>query len=91
MKFLERVANWKTLCVFLLDDFDGYIVRRIEKSNHHDVEGCRAAMIREFLKRGECTWEKVLWSLRRAGFRNLASDIENQLIVGSTETPLTQG
>jgi len=49
------------------------------------VENCRAAMIREFLKSGERTWEKVLDSLRKAGYINPANDIEKKLSVGSTE------
>ena len=67
------------MCVFLLDDVDGNIVPRIEATNFYNVEKCRDAMIREFIKSGDVTWEKVLESLKLAGYRNLAIDIEKQL------------
>ena len=76
---LSTVSDWKKLCVFLLDDVDGDIVPRIEQSNFYIVEKCRDAMIREFIKSGDVTWEKVLESLKLAGYRNLAIDIEKQL------------
>jgi len=78
-KRLEGVADWKKVCVFLLDDKNGDKVPRIERSNFFNVEACRAAMIVEFLDSGERSWEKVLSSLRSAGYKNLASDIEKTL------------
>ncbi|XP_065893236.1 uncharacterized protein [Dysidea avara] len=76
---LSRVSDWKKLCVFLLDDVDGDIVPRIEQSNFYKVEKCQDAMFREFIKSGDVTWEKVLESLKLAGYKNLAIDIEKQL------------
>ena len=67
------------MCIFLLDDTDGNKVPQIERTNFYDVEACRAAMLVEFLKSGEKSWEKVLSSLRSAGYINLAIDIEKTL------------
>ena len=76
---LKTVANWEDLATFLLDDADGSKVHQIQRSNHYQVEDCRRAMIREFLKSGNVTWEKVLESLERASYTNLATDIEKRL------------
>ena len=76
---LKSVANWEDLAVSLLDDVDGSKVCQIQKSNHYHVEDCRRAMIKEFLKSGNVTWEKVLGSLERAGYTNLATDLKKHL------------
>ena len=78
-KYFERVADWKTLAAFLLNDDDGSKTHQIEKSNHYDVEDCRGAMIREYLKSGNVSWETVLSCLRSAGYKNLANEIEKEV------------
>ena len=78
-KYFERVAEWKKLAAFLLNDDDGSKTHLIEKSNHYDVGDCRGAMIREYLKSGNISWETVLSCLRSAGYKNLADDIEKDL------------
>ena len=76
---LEGVAYWKKLATFLLDDVEGTIVPQIEITNHCNVEDCRDAMINEFLKRGNLSWIKVVESLKKAGYDNLAKQIEDKL------------
>jgi len=77
--YFERVADWQTLAAFLLNDDDGSKTHQIERSNHYDVGDCRAAMIREYLRYGNVSWEVVLECLRNAGYKNLATDIEKEL------------
>jgi len=76
---LSVVSDWKTLAAFLLNDVDGSKTRQIERSNHYDVGDCKEAMIREYLKSGNVSWEVVLECLRNAGYRNPANDIEAKL------------
>ena len=79
MTHFEKVSDWKTLAAFLLNDDDGSKTEQIEKSNHYDVGDCKGAMIREYLKSGNVSWETVLACLRNAGYRNLAIDIKAKL------------
>jgi len=75
----EEVTDWKTLAVFLLDDDNGSKAEQIEKTYCRDVTECRLKMISEYLKSGDVSWEKVLDSLRKAKYENLASKIEERL------------
>ena len=78
-----RVDQWKVLAAFLLDDQDGSTTERIEKSNHFDVTACCAALIREYLKSGDVSWQHVLKSLRVANYKNLAIKIQKELDIKS--------
>lgn len=77
--YFEKVTDWKKLGACLLDDDDGTIIHKIEKSNRYDEGDCLCAMIREYLKSGNASWETVLSSLRSAKYINLATTIENDL------------
>jgi len=77
--YFKRVPDWKKLAVFLLDDDDRCKTHVIEKSNHYDVDDCKVAMIREYLKSGNVSWEVVLDCLRNAGYKSLAAEIEEKL------------
>ena len=76
LKMLEKITDWSILAAFLLDD-DGSKTESIAKSNQYQVPDCRAAMIREYLKSGNVSWQNVLKALRAAGYTNLANEIEN--------------
>ena len=77
--YFDKVTDWKKLGIYLLDDNDGTLIHKIEKSNHYDQEDCLCAMIREYLKSGNVSWETVLSSLRSANYINLATTIENDV------------
>ena len=76
---LEGVTYWKKLATFLLNDAKGTMVPQIETTYHCNVEDCRDAMINHFLKSGDVTWSKVVESLKKAGYDNLAKKIEDEL------------
>ncbi|XP_065891760.1 uncharacterized protein [Dysidea avara] len=78
LKMLEKITDWSILAAFLLDD-DGSKTESIAKSNQYQVPDCRAAMIREYLKSGNVSWQNVLKALRAAGYTNLANEIEESL------------
>ena len=67
------------MAAHLLSDKDGTKVENIEKSYRH-IEGCRTAMIREYFKSGEVSWDKVLEALEKAGEQNTADKIKSLLL-----------
>ena len=79
MEHLEKVAEWKLVAAHLLNDQDGSKTKEIEKTYHGDVADCRAEIIRLFLKGSDVSWQSVLTALRKAGYKNLADEIENYL------------
>jgi len=81
IKKLNKVADWNKLAAFLLDDTDGSKTESIAKSNHYQVPDCCAAMIREYLRSGDVSWQKVLEALRDAEYTNPADEIEEFLQV----------
>lgn len=76
MKYLEKVADWKTLAAYLLQDDDGSKSEAIERENQFMVAECRAAMIREYLQSCNVSWESLLRALKRADYVNLAEEIK---------------
>ena len=64
------------MAIYLLQDDDGYKSEMIERENQFLVAECRAALIREFLKSGDVSWENVLRALKRADYVNLAEEIK---------------
>ena len=76
IEYLEKVVEWKLLAAYLLNDEDGSKTKQIEKTFHGDVADCRIEMIRLFFRSGDVTWQSVLTALRKAGYKNLANEIE---------------
>lgn len=63
------------MATYLLKDDDGSKVEEIERSNHYMVSDCRSAMLAEYFKAGDVSWENVLTALRKANYVNLADEI----------------
>ena len=76
-KFKE-VADWETICPYLIDDDTGQRTREIAK-NHMDVAGRRDEMLRQFLMKSNATWRDVVEALRAGRYDNLADEIEEEL------------
>ena len=79
IEHLEKVSEWKLVAAHLLNDDDGSKTKEIERTYHGDVADCKAEMIRLFMKSGDISWQSVIASLRKAGYKNLADKIENSL------------
>ena len=75
---LDGVVSWKKVAAFLLSDEDGSIVEIIARNNHI-IEDCRIAMVREYFKSGEVSWNKVLEALTKAGEKTTADKIRRAL------------
>ena len=76
---MEEVTNWETVAAHLLKDEKGSKVKTIEKSKFHNVEDCRAEMIRLYLESGDVSWGNILNALRMSNYTNLADDIEKRI------------
>lgn len=72
------VADWETICPYLIDDDTGQRTREIAK-NHMDVAGRRDEMLRLFLMKSNPTWRDVVEALRAGRYDNLADEIEKEL------------
>ena len=71
--------SWKTVAAFLLSDKDGSKVETIARNSHHNIADCRSAMIREYCKSVNVSWESVLEALNKAGEINKATKIKELL------------
>ena len=67
------------VAAYLLSDEDGSKVETIAINNHHIIGDCRIAMIREYCRSGDISWEKVLEALRKAGEGATANKIQRLL------------
>ena len=81
LKIFNGVADWDAVCPHLLNDTTGQRTKEIRK-NHTDVDGRRADMLVEFLKRSNPTWRDVVSALRNGNYNNLADQIEKDLYKG---------
>lgn len=64
------------MATYLLNDDDGSKVEEIEKSKRFVVADCRTAMLTEYFKNCEVSWETVLNALTKANYINLAEEIK---------------
>ena len=74
----KGVADWDSVCPYLLDDADGQVTREIEK-NHNNIDDRRTEMLEEFLKGPNPTWRDVVNALKKGGYINLANKIRKEL------------
>ena len=75
----ERVADWESVCPYLLNDDDGQKTQQIRRSNGVDVEDKRTKMLWEFLLQPNPTWRDVVLALRAGRYNNLADEVEHEL------------
>ena len=74
----ERVANWESVCLYLLNDDDGVKTTQIRRGNG-DLDGKRTKMLWEFLEQPNPTWRDVVLALRAGRYNNLADEVEHEL------------
>ena len=67
------------MAAFLLSDTDGSKVDTIATNNPHSIADCRIAMIREYCKNGEVSWESVLEALNKADETSTVTKIKELL------------
>ena len=79
LPYFEHVDNWKLLGTYLLPE--KYVPRLINDidETYKNVDECRWALIREYLKVGEVSWNKVIDSMEKSRFSNVAKMIKNDI------------
>ena len=74
----ERVANWESVCPYLLNDDDGERTTQIRRGNG-DLDDKRTKMLWEFLGQPNPTWRDVVLALKAGRYNNLADEVEHEL------------
>ena len=74
MPYIQGVSDWKQLALYLLPEDYGSLINDIDRDNKNVAE-CRWALITEYLKVGELSWDKVVYALRKSGYPNIAEKI----------------
>ena len=64
---------------YLLPEKYASKINDIDKNHKQDVEECRWALIREYLKVGEVSWKKVVYALEKSGHPNIAKTIRGDM------------
>ena len=74
----EKVADWESICPYLLNDEDGQKTRHIRISSR-DVDSRRNEMLQEFLEQPSPTWKDVVLALKAGRYNNLADELQREL------------
>lgn len=77
--FDDEVADWESVCPYLLNDENGQKTKEIRK-NGTTVMQRRDEMLREFLKQSRPTWKRVINALRDGRYDRVADEIEKVLL-----------
>ena len=78
---ISRVAvRYRFLCTFLLKDEQGYRLANIDKQASYIPEDAMHIIFTWWLREDtECSWEKLISSLRKCELHVVAQDIEDAL------------
>ena len=80
LPYIEHVDNWKSLGTYLLPkEYIPRVINDIEKTHKGSVEECRWALLTEYLKSGEVSWNKVIDSLEKSHYPNVAKMINKDI------------
>lgn len=77
--YFEDVSDWKKLGLHLLPETCTSRINDIDKNHKHDVAECRWALITEYLKVGELSWQKVIYALQKSGYPNIVEKIKRDI------------
>ena len=77
---LKKLNDWKTFGIFLLPDTNSdTMVQNIEMSNPGGtVNRCKTALLQQYLKAGEVSWQRVIYALDAMGEDNLAAELKKE-------------
>ena len=77
--YLKDVSDWQTLGAHILPGNSAGPIKIIHDSNNGDVQKCKIALFREYLKTGDRSWNTVIAALIKADYENLAEEIKQKL------------
>ena len=76
---MEHVDNWKALGAHLLPEkYIPHLLNEIERTHKGNVDDCRGALLSEYIKVGEVSWNKVIDSLEKSRYCNVAKMIKQE-------------
>ena len=77
---MEHVDNWKVLGTHLLPEkYIPYLLNEIERTHKGNVDDCREALLSKYIQVGEVSWDKVIDSLEKSHYPNVAKMIEKDI------------
>ena len=85
LPYMEHVDDWKALGAHLLPvKYIPHVLNEIERMHKGYVGDCRSGLISEYIKVGEVSWYKVIDSLEKSRYYNVAEMIKQDMskIVG---------
>ena len=80
LPYMERVDNWKALGTHLLPvKYIPHLLDEIERTRKGNVDDCRRDLLSEFIKVGEVSWDKVIDSLEKSRYSNVAKIVKQDI------------
>ena len=81
LPYMEYVDDWKSLGVYLLPNkYIPHLLNEIERTHRGNVEDCRGALLSEYIKVGEVSWDKIISSLEKSHYTNVADMIKQNIL-----------
>ena len=81
LPYMEYVDDWKVLGTQLLPGkYIPHLLKEIERTHKSNVSDCRGALLSEYIKVGEVSWDKVIDSLEKSHYHNVAEMIKQDII-----------
>ena len=79
LPYIEHVDNWKLFGTHLLPEKYTRVINDIDRTCKGDVDDCRRALLTEYFKNGEVSWNKVISSLEKSHYSNVAKNIQKDI------------
>lgn len=80
LPYIEHVDNWKVLGTYLLPEkYIPRVINDIERSYKGNADDCRGALLSEYIKVGDVSWNKVIDSLEKSRYSNVAKMIKKDI------------
>ena len=77
---MEHVDDWKRLGAHLLPEkYIPHLLNQIERTYKGNVDDCRGALLSEYVKAGNVSWDKVIDSLEKSRYSNVAKMIKQDI------------
>ena len=80
LPYMEHVDDWNALGTHLLPEkYIPHLLNEIERTHKGNVNDCRRALLSKFINVGEVSWDKVINSLEKSHYSNVAKMIKEDI------------
>ena len=77
LPYMEHVDDWYKLGTHLLPKkYIPHLLNQIDRTHKGNVDDCRGALLLEYIKAGNVSWDKVIDSLEKSRYSNVAEMIK---------------